>query len=142
MNQQVIFGPFFGLMILTIVVWAYMYYQRLSFIMRNKIDPQALATSEEVAGLIPPNINIPSENLINLFELPVLFYATCLYLYVTQQVDTGSLLLAYAYLVLRIGHSVIHCTYNKVLHRFYFYVLSSIVLWTLIIITFFRAVNN
>ena len=71
MNQQVIFGPFFGLMILTIVVWAYMYYQRLSFIKHNNIDPQSLATSEDALKLIPPKINTPSENLINLFELQV-----------------------------------------------------------------------
>ena len=142
MNQQAIFGPFFGLMILTIVVWIYMYYLRLSFIARNKIDPQSLATSEEVVGLIPANINTPSENLINLFELPVLFYATCLYLYVTLQVDISNLVLAYAFLVLRIGHSVIHCTYNKVMHRFYLYILSSMILWVFIILAFIGAVNN
>ena len=142
MDQQSIFIPFFGLMALTILVWMYMYYQRLGYVKRQNIDPQSLATSEDMVGLIPARINTPSENLINLFELPVLFYATCIYLYVTQRVDMTNLILAYGFLVLRIGHSVIHCTYNRVMHRFYIYILSTLVLWTFIILAFIGALNN
>lgn len=140
MNQGSIFIPFFGLMLLTIVVWTYMYYLRLSFIKRKQVDPQSLATTREVIDVIPANVNTPSENLINLFELPILFYAVCIYLYVTNQLDTAHLVLAYFFLVFRIVHSVIHCTYNKVMHRFYFYLLSSITLWALIILAFMGAV--
>jgi hypothetical protein len=138
MDQESIFIPFFGMMILTIVVWVYMYYLRLTFMWRHKVDPQSLATTSQVLGVVPENINTPSENLINLFELPVLFYAACIYLYITQKVDGVYLVFAYGFLVLRIGHSVIHCTYNKVTHRFFLYILSSIALWALIIRAFLR----
>ena len=133
MNQEAIFIPFFGMMLLSICVWFYMYYQRLSYIVRQRIDPQSLATSSEISGLIPAHISTPSENLINLFELPVLFYAACLYLYTTHHVDTVYLVLAYCFLAFRVAHSVIHCTYNKVMHRFYVYLLSAMSLWVLII---------
>jgi hypothetical protein len=141
MNQESIFIPFFGTMLLTILVWAYMYYLRLSFMARKKIDPQDLATNAEAIDLIPAKVNTPSENLINLFELPVLFYATCIFLYVTGRVDNAYLSLAYGFLFLRIFHSAIHCTYNKVTHRFYVYILSAVTLWAMIFRAFIAAVN-
>ena len=142
MNQQSIFIPFFGVMVLTILVWMYMYYERLRYVKRQNIDPQSLATSKEVVEMIPAKINTPSENLINLFELPVLFYATCIYIYVTHLVDMTNLLLAYGFLVFRVSHSVIHCTYNNVIHRFYMYIISSLILLVFIILAFIGAVNN
>lgn len=141
MNQQTIFIPFFGLMLLTIAVWVYMYYLRLSFINRNQVDPQSLATTREVIDIMPPGINTPSENLINLFELPILFYFTCIYLYVANLVDGTFLTLAYCFLIFRIAHSIVHCTYNKVMHRFFFYVLSSVTLWAFVIMAFIGAMN-
>jgi hypothetical protein len=47
-------------------------------------------------------------------------------------VATGVFLaLAWAFVVLRIVHSFIHCTYNRVMHRFTAYLLSSLVLWVI-----------
>ena len=136
MNQEFIFIPFFGLMALTISVWAYMYYLRLSYLMRNKVNPQDISTTNELLEIIPEKVNLPAENLSNLFELPIIFYAACMYLYVTSSVDATYLFFAYLFLVLRVIHSVIHCTYNKVMHRFVSYLGSSIVLWIIVIFCF------
>lgn len=133
MNQGAIFIPFLGVVVLTIVVWLYMYYLRLSYIISAQVDPQDLATNREAMDIIPAHLNTPSENLINLFELPVLFYVMCLFLFVTGQVDYLYLGLAYSFLAFRVIHSVIHCTWNRVMPRFYAYMLSSIVLWILVI---------
>jgi len=136
MNQEAILIPFLSLMVLTICVWAYMYSLRLSYLMRNKINPQDISTTKKLIKIIPEKVNFPAENLNNLFELPVLFYASCIYMYVTNSVDAIYLTLAYLFLILRVGHSVIHCTYNKVMHRFYLYLGSSILLWLIIIRAF------
>lgn len=141
MNQGSIFIPFFGMMLLTMAVWVYMYYLRLSFFKREQIAPQSVSTTQKVLATVPEKINLPSENLINLFELPVLFYATCIYLYVTGRVDTTYLVLAYCFLAFRMLHSVIHCTYNQVMHRFYLYSLSSLSLWAMIVMAFSDAVR-
>lgn len=141
MNQETIFIPFFGMMLLTIVVWIYMYYLRLSYFVRNNVDPQTVSTTSQLVKRVPDTVNSPSENLINLFELPVLFYSACVYLYITRQVDEVFLVLAYCFLVFRIGHSIIHCTYNNVLHRFYVYLLSSLALWAFIIRAFISALT-
>jgi hypothetical protein len=70
----------------------------------------------------------------------VLFYATCLYLYVTQQVDNLYLVLASCFLVFRIIHSVIHCSYNQVMHRFYAYLLASLMLGVIVMRAFVGSV--
>ncbi|MDY6980043.1 MAG: MAPEG family protein [Pseudomonadota bacterium] len=134
MNQAAIFIPFSGMLLLTMVVWFYMYYLRLSYLARAGVDPQQASTSQQLLAILPPRINLPSENLTNLFELPVLFYVVCLYLYVTGQVDPTYLVLGYGFFVFRLLHSVIHCTYNRVLHRFYTYSIASLALWAMVIL--------
>lgn len=138
MNQESIFIPFFGMMLLTIIVWIYMYVLRLPYLLREKVDLQSVATSKQMHDALPDRINLPSENLVNLFELPVLFYAVCIYLFLSQQVDTLYLGLAYGFLVFRAGHSLVHCKSNNIMRRFYLYILSSVILWVMI----FRALTG
>jgi hypothetical protein len=49
----------------------------------------------------------------------------------TAQVTPVVLVLAWGFVALRVLHSCIHCTYNKVIHRFYAYLAGGMVLWTL-----------
>ena len=117
------------MMILTAVVWIYMYYRRISFILSQGIRPQDLRTPERASAILPETAQYSANNLRNLFELPVIFYALCLYLYVTQSVDIVYMGAAWLYLALRVLHSAIQCTVNRVKHRFYVYFASSLVLW-------------
>ncbi len=133
MEQTSIFTPFLGMLMLTLIVWAYMYVKRLSWLSANNVDPQDLSTPDKLVKVIPEEINNPANNLKNLFELPVLFYALCLYLYVTQQVDTIFLTAAYVFFVFRAIHSVVQCTFNKVVVRFSVYAISSLALWVMVI---------
>jgi hypothetical protein len=77
---------------------------------------------------VPGEVRIPNRNYINLFEAPVLFYVACLTLYVTSHVDTAALAMAWLYVALRIAHSAVHLTYNKVAHRGTLFALSNVVL--------------
>ncbi len=128
-----IFVPFFGVMILTLLVWIYMYIRRLSWIFANKPEPSFLSTPEKLIQIIPEQINYPANNLKNLFELPVLFYAVCLYLAWSSTVDIVYIYCAYGFFIFRVIHSVIHCTVNIVLARFGIYVLSAVCLWVMIL---------
>ena len=64
----------------------------------------------------------------NQLELPMLFYVVCIALYVTLGVDAYALALAWLYFALRVGHSLVHLTYNNVYHRLGVYAASGIVL--------------
>ena len=127
-----IFLPFIGMLILTFVVWVFMYVRRLHFIARHNIDAQQLTIPEKGAKLIPERISWPSYNFKNLFELPVIFYALCLYLFATANVDQVHVISAWLFLTMRVIHSVIHCTVNIVKLRFIAYVLAALVLWFMV----------
>ena len=131
MQQEQIFVPFLTMICLTAVVWLYMYIRRLGFLLPSGIDAQKVNSPEKLREVVPEQVNYSSDNLKNLFEMPVLFYALCLYLYVTAQVDPFYLNAAYMFVIGRALHSIIHCTYNKVMHRFPIYVLSSLALWAM-----------
>jgi hypothetical protein len=126
MPKTAIFGPFFAMMFLTLVVWLYMYIRRLRFISRNKIRAQDLAVAGALAQLSPPEVSNPSDNLKNLFEIPVLFYVLVLYLYVTTQVDAVYVFSAWVFVAFRALHSAVHCTINIVILRFSLYVFSTL----------------
>jgi hypothetical protein len=131
MNPTDVFVPFLGTMLLTLVVWVYMYAKRIPFILRNKLGPQQL-TPLEFARLQPAHIANPSDNLKNLFELPTIFYALVLYLYVLNQVDTAYLVAAWIFFAFRILHSVVHCTFNYIPLRFWLYAISAVSLWFMV----------
>jgi hypothetical protein len=132
MNQTAILLPFIGTMLLTIVVWCYMYARRIPFILRNNLSPQQL-TPSEFARLSPPEVANPSDNLKNLFELPTIFYAVVLYLYAAQQVDGLYLGAAWVFFGFRVLHSAVHCTFNFVPLRFWLYVISALALWLMVL---------
>ena len=132
MDQTAIFLPFVGTMLLTIVVWFYMYARRIPFIMRNEFTPQQL-TPSELARLSPPEVANPSDNLKNLFELPTVFYAVVLYLYAAGQVDGLYLGAAWIFFSFRVLHSAVHCTFNFVPLRFWLYAISALALWFMVL---------
>jgi hypothetical protein len=131
-----IFAPFFGMLVLTFIVWAVMYSRRICWIIKNKIDTQDLNTPEKGAAIAPESVSFPSHNFRNLFEMPVIFYALSLYLFVTGNVDSTYVTSAWAFLVFRSIHSAIHCTVNIVRLRFLAYMIATFVLWFML----FRAV--
>jgi len=141
MEQRAIFGPFFATMLLTLVVWVYMYIRRIAFITSNRISPTDLAVPGALAQLSPAAVSNPSDNLKNLFEIPVLFYALALYLFATDQVDAGYVSAAWVFVVFRALHSAVHCTINIVLLRFYLYLFSTLAVWFMLLraaLVFFR----
>jgi hypothetical protein len=129
MAQTAIFGPFFAMMLLTLLVWVYMYIRRIRFITENNIDPKDLAVPGALAQLSPAAVSNPSDNLKNLFEIPVLFYALALYLFVTSQVDVTYVSAAWIFVAFRALHSAVHCTFNLVMLRFYLYLIATLAIW-------------
>jgi hypothetical protein len=71
MKQEAIFSPFFAMMLLTFIVWIYMYVRRIRFITNRKLTPKELEPIA-FAQLSPPTVSNPSDNLKNLFEMPII----------------------------------------------------------------------
>ncbi len=132
MNQQAIFAPIFAMFLLTLTVWIYMYARRIPFILSNDFPPEKMRPLE-FARISPPAVSNPSDNLKNLFELPILFYVLGNYLFVTSQVDWLYMLMSWIFVAFRILHSLVHCTINHVLVRFYLYLTASLTLWFMVL---------
>jgi hypothetical protein len=129
MNRSILL-PMCAMVFLTMIVWLWMYYTRLKAIFRSGQDPQVLADEAKAMKILGPVVN-PSDNLENLFEMPVLFYAAVLTIVASGSSDRLFVGAAWAYVALRAAHSLIHCTSNRIMHRFTAYALSSLVLWAI-----------
>ena len=127
MAQTAIFGPVFVMIALTFVVWVYMYAKRIPFI--QSLDPSVVLPPARLAELSPPAVANPSDNLKNLFEIPVVFYALALYLFATGSVDGVYVGSAWVFAPFRALHSAVHCTVNIVLVRFTLYLVSTLAVW-------------
>jgi hypothetical protein len=126
---RAIFLPAFAMVALSLVVWVRMYTVRIAQMKRERIHPQSVATSAQASARLTDSN--AADNFRNLFELPVLFYLALVVAAIGGLATTATLALAWLFVLLRIVHSFIHCTYNKVMHRFEAYLAGGVVLWVL-----------
>jgi hypothetical protein len=85
---------------------------------------------------VPDMVRLPNRNFMNLLEVPVLFYVASFVAHLTQHVDGLFMALAWAFVALRIGHSVVHLSYNHVMHRLVLFALGNVVvsvMWWLLL---------
>ena len=127
-NEQILL-PMLGMILLTAVVWFVMYARRIPAMRRARKPAQVYTTPDRVIEILPEEINYPAYNLKNLFELPVLFYALCLYFYVTATAGSVEVFAAWLFFLFRVVHSAIHCTANIVMARFITYSAAAFALW-------------
>lgn len=118
--------PLLAMVGLTLLVWVRLYVVRVREMKRSRIDPQRLAGSAD-KGLLKDTR--ASDNFINLFEVPVLFYVLVLASVASGVSDPVLLVLAWTFVGLRALHSLIQCSYNRVMHRFTAYALGTVSLF-------------
>lgn len=123
--------PAIALVLWTFVMWAWMYVTRIPAIRRAgmRLDPDAPRGAQ--MATLPPRVRWKADNYNHLFEQPTLFYATAISLAVLGVQDGASVGLAWAYVGLRVAHSVFQSTVNKIEIRFVLFLASSLVLLAL-----------
>ena len=126
MEAKLILYPLLAMFLLVCLVAATMLRRRVTFYKQNRVHPQKTATSSEMAAVMPDSRG--PDNFRNLFELPIMFYVATLTIYAAGLVCIPQLILAWGYVVARYAHSFIHCTSNVVMHRFYAFLTSCVLL--------------
>jgi hypothetical protein len=126
--------------VIALVLWTFamgvwLYATRIPALQKHRIiyDPQRPA--EEFHAQLPAKVRWKADNYNNLLEQPTLFYAVALTL---AFLDAGAGLnagLAWAYVVLRIAHSLVQALINRVMIRFALFALASLVLLVMTIRT-------
>ena len=102
---------------------------RVRSVRRREIGPNDFKYGESPA--VPPAVSIPNRNYMNLLELPLLFYVVCVVMYVTAGTSRLAVIVAWVYVALRVVHSLIHLSYNRVIHRLAVFALSNATLGSL-----------
>lgn len=125
-SPTAVLWPGFALAGLTFVVMAEMYRRRFRQMRRERITPDAVATSAQAAQRLTDSA--ASDNFRNLLELPVLFYAAVLLAYATGLASTDVQVLAWLFVALRVVHSAIQCIGNRVVLRFIAFICGALVL--------------
>ena len=130
-----ILQPVVALMIWTMIMWVWMYATRIPAMQKNPdIDANRLvgATGASLRAMLPERVNWKADNYNHLHEQPTVFYAVGIVLAIIGAGDGVPALLAWIYAGLRVIHTIVQVTANRVLVRFVLFAVSSIVLMALI----------
>lgn len=125
--QIAILWPTFAMVALIFGVWFVLYVQRFALMKRQPPTAEDFASGEAAKRYFQP-AEMPANNFINLFEMPVLFLALVPLLMITHQAGHVQVALAWAFVVLRALHSFIQIVVGKIPPRFIVYLASCVAL--------------
>ncbi|TQV75002.1 hypothetical protein FLL45_08655 [Aliikangiella marina] len=124
--QTLLVLPAVLMVFLTFTILFSLGFKRFKAAKNREVDPKYYKLYQN--GTEPESCRKFARNYENLFEIPLLFYIGIILTLVLKLECWSMVYVAWAYAVLRILHSYIHCSTNKVLWRFRIFVLSSLVL--------------
>lgn len=130
-TAQPLLAPVIALVLWSAVIWCWMYATRIPAITKAKMVMDSQAASGAQMALLPAEVRWKADNYNHLMEQPTLFYAVAISLAVLGDVSSLSVSMAWAYVGLRVVHSLVQCLGNKILVRFSVFVLGSLVLFAL-----------
>ncbi len=133
MEASAILQPVFALGLLTIVVTIYMYITRVASMRKLRIHPQRAQDTNSLKELLPKEVTRISNNYNHLFEQPTLFYAVAISIAVLGHVDSFFVICAWLFVAIRVAHSIVQTTIDKVMVRFSLFLLSWLVLAVMVI---------
>lgn len=122
--------PMLALIAWTAVVWVWMYATRIPAIQRSGLDANKFQRKSDL-DVLPADVQRIADNYNHLHEQPVIFYALVIYCHLTGNGDAINVGLAWAYVGLRVVHSLIQGTINFIPARFGVFAAASAVLFVI-----------
>jgi len=119
--------PAFVLFALTMLSVARLARMRFAAAKAGSVDPRFYKVFKGEGE--PPELAAASRNVVNLYEMPTLFYAGTALAFAAGESGTALVALGWAYVLLRVLHTAIHVTSNKVIWRFRAFLLGWFVLF-------------
>ncbi|MBI1200479.1 MAG: MAPEG family protein [Phenylobacterium sp.] len=123
-----ILQPVVALVLWSFVMWAWLYATRIPAMRAANAPLDPNLTAADLAKIVPPQVRWKADNYNHLMEQPTIFYATALALAVAGQGGGLNAGLAWAYVGLRVIHSLVQATTNAILVRFSIFMIASVVL--------------
>ena len=130
-----ILKPVVALAAWTMVMWLWMYATRIPAMGKAKIDTASLVggTGKDLDGRLPESVQWIAHNYNHQHEAPTVFYAVALVLAITGHGDGLNAQIGWAYVGLRVLHSIVQASINRVMVRFGLFALSSLALIALVV---------
>ncbi|MBO9707032.1 MAG: MAPEG family protein [Caulobacter sp.] len=125
-------APVMGLVAWSLVMWLWMYARRMPAMGKAGIKPQDAAFPGSL-NVLPAPARQAADNYNHLMEQPTIFYAAALAIQVAGHAEPVAVHLAWAYVVLRVLHSLVQATINIVLLRFALFSAATIVLAIMVV---------
>lgn len=131
--QSQILAPVVALVAWSLVMLVWMMLTRLPAMRAAGIDLNKLTGTKasDADKVLPREVQWKAHNYIHLMEQPTLFYAICLALALLGAGNGTNALIAWAYVGLRMVHSIVQATVNKIALRLPLFVLSTLALFAL-----------
>jgi len=128
-----ILAPVVALVLWSLVMWLWLYATRIPAMQKLKIPLDPTKPTGELTAALPPQVRWKADNYNHLMEQPTIFYATALALAVAGAGDGLNATLAWAYVGLRVVHSLVQATVNVIMLRWAVFTAASVVLIVLAI---------
>ncbi|MBD8527826.1 MAPEG family protein [Pseudomarimonas arenosa] len=130
---QSMLAPVIALCLWCAVIWVWLYATRIPAIIQMRMRLDGRVPRGEQMAQLPASVRWKADNFNHLMEQPTYFFAAALSLALLGDQSAISLGLAWAYVALRLVHSLIQCVWNHIPTRFAVFCLSSLVLFALTI---------
>ena len=134
--NDLILTPILCMGLLSLVVMLLMYATRIPAAKKLElegVDLQKLAHPSQLGGVFPSKVERVADNYNHLWEQPTLFYAVIGVIWALEHTDPLHLYTAWAYVALRVTHSLVQIFINHVWIRFSVFMLSWVALGMLLV---------
>ena len=126
MTGYEMFWPLVAHAVLVFILYALLGWRRHTMVKVGRIRISQFR--ENHAAAEPAESLVVRNCIANQFELPLLFYACCIVLYVTQADNLPAVILAWMFVATRYAHAFVHVTSNNLRYRSPLFALGFIVL--------------
>ena len=125
-------APVMALVAWSLVIWVWMYVQRIPAMQKAGIKPQEARFPGSLDKL-PDGARQAADNYNHLMEQPTIFYAAALAIQVAGHADGMAVHFAWVYVGVRVLHSLLQISVNLVPLRFLLFVVSTGVLAAMVV---------
>jgi hypothetical protein len=115
MKDSALVYPMLAMVALTAYVLSALFRRRMRAVKEGRLSSRYFRVYQGETE--PDEAAKATRHFSNLFEAPVLFYVACVTAIATRQVTLLAVLLAWAYVVLRVAHAYIHLGANRLRQR-------------------------
>jgi len=119
-------SPVLALIIWTLIVWVILYARRIPVLKGADLSVDSAKSPDgEWKQHLPLKVQAPAHNYNHLMEQPTIFYALMFFLFLAEKSNAASLIFAWAYVTLRIIHSLVQINAGAIKLRFLIFSLST-----------------